>query len=74
MMGLSMGNLNALAMEPMGHIAGLAASVITSIATVGSVLLAIPVGQLFDGTPVPLLAGVALFIGAALVILRLWGR
>ncbi len=74
MMGLSIGNLNALAMEPVGHIAGLAASVITSIATVGSVLLAIPVGQLFDGTPVPLLAGVALFIGAALVILRLWGR
>jgi MFS transporter, DHA1 family, multidrug resistance protein len=31
MMGLTMGNLNALAMEPVGHIAGLAASVISSL-------------------------------------------
>lgn len=74
MMGLSMGNLNALAMEPVGHIAGLAASVITSFATVGSVLLAIPVGQMFDGTALPLMLGVAVFIGAALALIRLYGR
>jgi DHA1 family bicyclomycin/chloramphenicol resistance-like MFS transporter len=67
-MGLTMGNLNALAMEPVGHIAGLAASVISSLATVGSVLLAIPVGLAFDGTALPLLAGVAVLIGLALVL------
>ena len=66
MMGLTMGNLNALAMEPVGHIAGLAASVISSLATVGSVLLAIPVGLAFDGTALPLLLGVAVLIGLAL--------
>ena len=71
MMGLTMGNLNALAMEPVGHIAGLAASVILSIATVGSVLLAIPVGLAFDGTLVPLLGGVGLLLAAALSVLRL---
>ena len=53
MMGLTMGNLNALAMEPVGHIAGLAASVISALATVGSVLLAIPVGLAFDARPCP---------------------
>ena len=70
MMGLTMGNLNALAMEHLGHVAGLAASVISSLATVASVLLAIPLGQAFDGTALPLMAGVALFIGAALVLMR----
>jgi DHA1 family bicyclomycin/chloramphenicol resistance-like MFS transporter len=68
MMGLTMGNLNALAMEPVGHIAGLAASVISSLATVGSVLLAIPVGLAFDGTVMPLLFGVAALIGLALAL------
>lgn len=68
MMGLTMGNLNALAMEPVGHIAGLAASVISSLATVGSVLLAIPVGLAFNGTVLPLLVGVAVLIGLALVL------
>lgn len=68
MMGLTVGNLNALAMEPVGHIAGLAASVISALGTVGSVLLAIPVGLAFDGSATPLLLGVAVLIGLALVL------
>ena len=70
MMGLTLGNLNALAMEPVGHIAGLAASVISAAATVGSVMLAVPVGQAFDGTLLPLLIGVTLFIGTSLALIR----
>lgn len=70
MMGLTMGNLNALAMEPVGHIAGMAASVISAIATVGSVLLAIPVGLAFNGTSTPLLGGVAVLSGLALLLSR----
>jgi DHA1 family bicyclomycin/chloramphenicol resistance-like MFS transporter len=68
MLGLTMGNLSALAMEPVGHIAGLVASVISSSATVGSVLLAIPVGLAFNGTALPLLIGVAVLIGFALIL------
>jgi len=68
MLGLTMGNLSALAMEPVGHIAGLVASVISSSATVGSVLLAIPVGLAFNGTALPLLIGVAVLIGLALIL------
>ena len=71
MMGLTMGNLNALAMEPVGHIAGLAASVISSAATIGSVVLAIPVGLAFNGSSTPLLVGVTLLIGLALLLARL---
>ena len=65
-MGLTLGNLSALAMEPLGHIAGLAASVTSAIATVVSVGLAVPVGLMFDGTQGPLLVGVAVYGVAAL--------
>lgn len=64
MIGLTIGNLNALAMEPMGHIAGMAASLVAAMATVMSVVVAIPIGLAFDGTPVPMMAGV--FICTAL--------
>lgn len=65
-MGLTLGNLNALAMEPVGHVAGMAASVTSAIATVVSVVLAVPVGLMFDGTQVPLLLGVAAYGALAL--------
>lgn len=71
LMGLSMGNLNAMAMEGVGHIAGTAAAVMTAASTVLSVLLAVPVGQAFDGTALPLYLGVSGFVGLALVLLRL---
>lgn len=72
MASLTIGNLNALALEPMGHIAGTAASINGSIATVTSVALAVPIGLAFDGTPVPLMAAVAgLSLVAYLVIRRL---
>jgi DHA1 family bicyclomycin/chloramphenicol resistance-like MFS transporter len=61
MVGLTLGNLNAIAMEPMGHMAGTAASVVGALATVGSVLLAIPLGQQFNGTPTPIALGVGVF-------------
>ena len=69
MMGLSMGNLNALAMEDLGHIAGFASSLITAISTVVSAAVAIPVGQAFDGTPLPLLSAVMVFSIVALVLM-----
>ncbi|MEO9777569.1 MAG: multidrug effflux MFS transporter [Sedimentitalea sp.] len=56
--GTTLGNLNAIAMEPMGHIAGMAASVIGAIATVCAVLIAAPIGLLFDGTLYPLAFGI----------------
>lgn len=68
MMGLTMGNLNALAMEPVGHIAGLAASVISSLATVGSVILAIPIGLAFNGTSTPLILGVTVLTALNLAL------
>ena len=59
--GLTFGNLTALAMEPLGHIAGTAASVISALATLGSVFLATIAGHFFDGTPVAMIISIALF-------------
>ena len=64
--GLTLGNLNALAMEPMGHIAGSAASVVTATATVGAAIIAIPVGLSFDGTPLP--RTISIFFAACLAL------
>ncbi len=56
--GLTIGNLNALGMEPLPHIAGMAASLIAAISTVGAVVIAAPIGLAFDGTPLPIGVGV----------------
>lgn len=53
--GLCVGNLNAIALEPMGHIAGLAASLTGGISTLMASALAAFVGYLYDGTALPLL-------------------
>ena len=48
--GLLFGNLNALAMEPLGHIAGVGAAVVASLTTFIGLPLGALVGQSFDGT------------------------
>lgn len=55
--GLTFGNLNALAMQKLGHIAGMATSVITAISTVAAAFIAGPVGLAYDGTAVPAIIG-----------------
>ncbi|MDP4607719.1 MAG: multidrug effflux MFS transporter [Burkholderiaceae bacterium] len=64
--GLLFGNLNALAMEPMGHIAGTAAAIIAAIANVISLTVGTVVGQLYNGTLVPVALGFASLGGTAL--------
>lgn len=68
--GTTMGNLNAIAMEPMGHIAGTAASVIGAIATVGSIMIAAPVGLLFNGSLVPLGLGILIMSSIGFGLMR----
>ncbi len=70
MVGMTVGNLNALALEPVGHIAGMAASVTGALSTVFSVILAAPVGLAFNGTPLPLMIGVTVFSGLAYAVVR----
>lgn len=55
--GLMFGNLNALSMEPMGHIAGLASAVIGFVSSVISMGLGSFIGQLYDNTLIPIVIG-----------------
>jgi DHA1 family bicyclomycin/chloramphenicol resistance-like MFS transporter len=68
----TIGNLNALALEPLGHIAGTAASLMGALATVGGALGGAAIGQLFAGTAVPVALGVGLALSAsALIMVRM---
>ena len=62
--GLIGSNFNALAMEPLGHVAGTASSVLGFMGTAGGGLIGALLGQAFDGTTTPLGAG---FLGVSLI-------
>ena len=68
--GVLFGNLAALAMEPLGHIAGVGAAVVASLTTLVSVPFGILIGQQFDGTMYALIAAFALFGAATHAALR----
>jgi MFS transporter, DHA1 family, multidrug resistance protein len=56
-MGFLFGNFGSLAIQPLGHIAGLANSIIASFSTFLSVLIGSYVGSKYVGTVNPLVAG-----------------
>jgi DHA1 family bicyclomycin/chloramphenicol resistance-like MFS transporter len=60
-------NFNALAMEPLGHIAGSASSVQGFMQTLGGGLIGAFIGQAFDGTTTPLALGFCTVAAVGLV-------
>jgi DHA1 family bicyclomycin/chloramphenicol resistance-like MFS transporter len=69
--GLVGSNFGAMAMEPLGHIAGTASSVQGFVSTIGAAMIGAAIGQQFDGTLVPLTLGFVAFGTLALLIV-LW--
>lgn len=55
--GLMFGNLNAIAMEPMGDVAGMAAAIVGSASSVLSLVLGSIIGQLYNNTLIPITTG-----------------
>ncbi|MGF6859556.1 DHA1 family bicyclomycin/chloramphenicol resistance-like MFS transporter [Rhodobacteraceae bacterium MBR-64] len=70
MAGVVFGNLNALCLEPLGHIAGVAASIVGAVSTTCAVLVAIPIGLAFDGTPFPLMISIFICSSVAMLVMR----
>tara|TARA_Y100001934_G_scaffold280327_1_gene386732 strand:- start:1032 stop:1877 length:846 start_codon:yes stop_codon:yes gene_type:complete len=68
--GMCFGNLNALAMEPLGEMAGIGAAVVGFLASLVAILGGIPLGRAYDGTQLPLIGGFAVLgmIGFGLTI------
>lgn len=68
--GILFGNLNALAMETLGHIAGVGAAVVGALSTLISLLLGTFIGQSYNGTVLPLVGGFAFLGILALGVMR----
>ena len=68
--GILFGNLNAMAMEPLGHIAGLGSAVVGSISTLISVVFGAIVADAYNNTVLPLVLGFAILGLAGLLIMR----
>ncbi|WBU61268.1 multidrug effflux MFS transporter [Paracoccus albus] len=69
MAGVTFGNLNALAMQNMPHLAGMTASIVAALSALGAVLVAIPVGLAFDGTPTPIMLAALACSGTAWLLM-----
>lgn len=69
-------NFNALAMEPLGHVAGTASSVLGFMSTAGGGVVGALIGQAYNGTTLPLVAGffVLSLIGLVFVLMAERGR
>lgn len=69
--GIVWGNLNALAMQPLGHIAGVGAAVVGSLSTLLSVPIGIFIGNSYNGTVLPLILGF-IICGLSAIVLVTW--
>lgn len=72
--GLVFGNLNAIAMEPMGHIAGMASAIIGAGSSMISMTIGGFIGQLYNGSLVPILMGFAILGILSINIMLAVGR
>ncbi len=68
--GILFGNLNALAMESLGKIAGIGAGVVGSLSTLISLITGTAIGQCYNGTVLPLTAGFFILSLASLAAMR----
>jgi len=72
--GLMAGNCNAIAMDPLGHVAGTAASLQGFINMAGAGVIGIFIGQAFNGTLVPLSLGFCICGSLALLCVTIAER
>lgn len=67
MFGWAASNMNSLAMEPLGKVAGTASAVFGFLQTVGGATIGLVIGQLYNGTVTPVASGYALLGCASLI-------
>jgi MFS transporter, DHA1 family, multidrug resistance protein len=71
--GMLFGNLNSLAMQPLGHIAGTGAAVVGAASMLISLPLGTWIGQSYDGTVLPLVRGFAA-LSACSILVAWWAE
>jgi DHA1 family bicyclomycin/chloramphenicol resistance-like MFS transporter len=55
--GILFGNINALAMQPLGHLAEIGSGIVGSISTLLSMLLGTIIGRSYNGNILPFVIG-----------------
>ena len=68
--GIMFGNLNSLAMEPLGHIAGVGSAVVGSLASFISIPIGAWIGLSFNGTVLPLIGGFTVMCFITIFVMR----
>ncbi|MCB0045611.1 MAG: multidrug effflux MFS transporter [Caldilineaceae bacterium] len=68
--GILFGNQNALAMEPLGHVAGVGSAVVGALSLLLGTPLGMVIGQSYNDTVLPVVTGFALLGTAAIVLMR----
>lgn len=72
--GILFGNFNALAISPLGHIAGIATAIISSIQTFVFLILGTTIGQLYNYSVYPLVIGFLVLSVSSNIIIRKMAR
>ncbi len=68
--GILFGNINALAMQPLGHLAGIGAAIVGALSTLLSTLLGMFIGQSYNGTILPFMVGMVVLSTIAIYVSR----
>ncbi|MCO5197007.1 MAG: multidrug effflux MFS transporter [Anaerolineae bacterium] len=68
--GIQFGNINSLAMEPLGRVAGTGSAVVGALSTLISVLLGTLIGQSYNGTVTPLVIGLIILSGLSMAVVH----
>jgi MFS transporter, DHA1 family, multidrug resistance protein len=68
--GVLFGNINTLAMQPLGKMAGIGSAVVGSLSTLISMVLGTMIGRSYNGTVLPLVIGMAVLTGVSIFVAR----
>jgi DHA1 family bicyclomycin/chloramphenicol resistance-like MFS transporter len=68
--GILFGNQNSLAMQPLGHLAGIGAAVVGSLSTWIQTPLGIIIGRGYNGTIIPLVLGIGILSAISIFVVR----
>jgi MFS transporter, DHA1 family, multidrug resistance protein len=68
--GFIFGNINAIAMEPMGHVAGIAAAIIGSVSSIIALVIGTAIGQAYNNTLIPVTCGFLVLSSIAYIIMQ----
>ncbi|PHR91511.1 MAG: Bcr/CflA family drug resistance efflux transporter [Robiginitomaculum sp.] len=71
LMGFLFGNFNAIAMEPLGHIAGVGSAMVGGMSTFISLGIGGMIGNAYNGTVIPIIGGFAL-LGVLAILVMKW--